>query len=130
MSKIPRPQIFTPKYCISESWHPNFEPHSELLKPKATGVHLVGHKQASIADILWGSVASRKVEDSEAASPNFPSHRLYFHHYWLQGPTSSPIHPRYILKGRRFRGLIPKLSHLNTASLTLGTPTSSPILSP
>ena len=130
----------------------NFEPHSDPLLLKATGVHLVGHIQASQAYMLTGPVASYKVEDSEATSPNFASSWLYFHHYWLQNPTFRPIktqsnggtpsRPHSCVPGlhadraysipqaRRLRGYILKLSHLQTASMSLGTPTSSPILTP
>ena len=61
---------------------PHFESPSDPLK-QATGVHIVDPKHASQAYMLTGPVASHKIEDSEATSPNFASHWLYFHHFWL-----------------------------------------------
>ena len=86
-SKIPRPHL---AYCISESRQPNSKPHCNPLYPKATRVHLEGHWQASIAYILTGSDASRKVENSEATSSNSVSHRLYYRHYLASGPCCEP----------------------------------------
>ena len=49
----------------------NFHPFSDPLKPKAMRLYLVGLIQAFQAYMLTGPVAPHKVEDSDAASPNF-----------------------------------------------------------
>ena len=59
---------------------PTLTPLSDPLKPKATGVDLVGPIRSSQAYMLTGPVASHKVENSEAASPNFLIHIL---HLWV-----------------------------------------------
>ena len=120
--------IFSP--LLTTGTH--FDPLSGPLKPKATAVHLVGPIQASQAYTLIGPVASHKVKDSEAASPNFLTHIL---HLWVykfqlrdpfwpltaQAKRGTPSRPqtglpclhthgvRCLPQGRKFRGSIPKL---------------------
>ena len=66
--------IFSPLLATG----PNIDPPlSDPLNTKATGVQLVGPNQASQAYMLTGPVASHKIEDSEAASPNFLTHILH-----------------------------------------------------
>ena len=48
-------------------------------------------RQASLAYILPGSVSSRKVENSEAASVNSVSHCLYYRHFLATGPNFEPL---------------------------------------
>ena len=55
------------------------------------GVQLVDRIHSPHAHMLTETVAFHKVEDSEAASPNFASHSLYFRHYWLQDPILIPF---------------------------------------
>ena len=55
--------------------------------PSKYGVHLVDHSQSSLAYILTGSVTSQKVENSEAASPNSVSHRLFYSQFLATGPN-------------------------------------------
>ena len=71
--------------------------------------------------MLTGSVASHKVEDSEAASPNFLTQILHLWFlapqlrapFWLQSNGGTPSRPLTGLlclpQGRKFRGCIPKL---------------------
>ena len=54
-SRLPQTFFITNTVTLSLGT-PTVEPHSEPLKPKATGGTQVGHRQASIADILRGSV--------------------------------------------------------------------------
>ena len=104
---------------------------------------------------LSNRVLLHKVEDSEAHLQTLPStgyiftiigHRTQlWHPFWplkTQSNESTSSRPhlgvpglhadrvRCIPQGRRFWGRIPKLSHPNIASLSLGTPTSSLILTP
>ena len=135
-SKIPR---LIPKLCLPLAIFstllvtgPNFDPLSDPLKPTTTRVHLVGPIPASQAYMLTGPVASHKVKDSEAASPNFLTKIL---HLWVLAPLprapfwpfitksngGTPSRPltgllclhthgvRCLPQGRKFRGRIPKL---------------------
>ena len=120
-------------------------PLSGPLKPKATGVHLIDPIQASQAYMLTQPVASHKVEDSEAHLPTLPSTGYIFTIFGYRTQLWPPFWPlktqsnestssrphlgvpglhadrvRCIPQGRRFRGRIPKLSHPNIASLSLG----------
>ena len=47
----------------------SFNPHYLPLKPKRTGVHLVGHKQLAWTYIATASVASNNVENSRTGAP-------------------------------------------------------------
>ena len=136
------------RHCLATG--PSCEPPSVPLWLKAMAVHIVGPLQVYM---LTGPVASHKVEDSEAASPTLPSTGYLFTiigyrtQLWPpfcplkpQSNENTPSRPhsdipglhanraRCIPQGRRFRGRIHKLSHPHTASLSLGTPTSSHIL--